>query len=50
LLRLVTRYFVRGDSMRSRHPLWRAFDFVLIVVVLALAAFILFAIVTAIQA
>jgi len=36
--------------MRARHPLWRAFDFVLIVVVLALAAFVLFTLVTAIQA
>ncbi len=36
--------------MRSRHPLWRSFDFVLIVVVLALAAFVIFAIVTAVQA
>lgn len=34
----------------SRHPRWRAFDFVLIVVVLALAAFVLFAIVTAVRA
>ena len=33
--------------MRSRRPLWRAFDFMLIVVVLALAAFVVFAIVTA---
>lgn len=37
--------------MRSpRRPLWRAFDFILIVVVLALAAFVLFAIVSAIWA
>lgn len=36
--------------MRSRRPLWRAFDFALIVVVLALAAFILFAVVTAMRA
>ncbi len=36
--------------MRSRRPLWRAFDFVLIVVVLALAAFIVFAVVTTIRA
>jgi hypothetical protein len=36
--------------MRSRHPLWSTFDFVLIVVVLALAAFVTFAIVTAIRA
>ncbi len=36
--------------MRSRRPLWRAFDFVLIVVVLALAAFVAFAVVTAIRA
>jgi hypothetical protein len=36
--------------MRSRHPFRGAFDFVLIVVVLALAAFILFAIITAIRA
>jgi hypothetical protein len=34
----------------SRHPLWRLFDFLLIIVVLALAAFIAFAIVTAIRA
>lgn len=36
--------------MRSRRPLWRVFDFMLIVVVLALAAFVVFAVVTAIQA
>lgn len=36
--------------MRSRRPLWCAFDFVLIVVVLALAAFFIFSVVTAIQA
>ena len=36
--------------MRSHHPLWRSFDFVLIVVVLALAAFVIFAIVTAVRA
>ncbi len=36
--------------MRSRRPLWRAFDFMLIVVVLALAAFVVFAIVTAVRA
>lgn len=36
--------------MRSRHPLWRSFDFVLIVVVFALAAFVIFAIVTAVRA
>jgi len=34
----------------SRHPLWRVFDFVLIVVVLALAAFVLFALVSAVRA
>jgi hypothetical protein len=34
----------------SRHPLWRLFDFLLIVVVLALAAFVTFAVVTAIRA
>ncbi|GEM_PF-4142735 len=36
--------------MRSRRPIWRAFDFVLIVIVLALAAFVLFALVTAVRA
>jgi hypothetical protein len=36
--------------MRSRRPLWRAFDFMLIVVVLALAAFVVFVIVTAVRA
>lgn len=36
--------------MRSRRPFWRAFDFLLIVVVLALAAFIVFALVTAVRA
>jgi hypothetical protein len=34
----------------SRRPLWRIFDFLLIVVVLALAAFVLFTVVTAIRA
>jgi hypothetical protein len=34
----------------SRRPLWRVLDFILIVVVLALAAFVVFAIVTAIRA
>ena len=34
----------------SRRPLWRVLDFLLIVVVLALAVFIVFAIVTAIRA
>jgi hypothetical protein len=34
--------------MRSRRPLWRVFDFLLIVAVIALAAFVLFAVVTAI--
>jgi hypothetical protein len=36
--------------MRSRRPFWRTFDFVLIVVVLALAAFVVFAVVTAVRA
>ena len=36
--------------MHSRRPFWRAFDFILIVVVLALAAFVVFAIVTAVRA
>lgn len=36
--------------MRSRRPLWRTFDFMLIVVVFALAAFVVFAIVTAVRA
>ena len=36
--------------MRARHPLWRSFDFLLIVIVLALAAFVFFAVVTAIRA
>ncbi len=36
--------------MRARHPFWRAFDFALIVVVLALAAFVIFAVVTAVRA
>jgi len=35
--------------MRSQRPFWRAFDFVLIVVVLALAAFVVFAVVTALR-
>ncbi len=35
--------------MRSRRPLWRAFDFVLIVAVLALASFVVFAVVTAVR-
>jgi hypothetical protein len=34
----------------SRRPLWRVLDFLLIVVVLALAAFVVFTIVTALQA
>ena len=34
----------------SRAPLWRAFDFVLIVVVLACAAFVIFTIVSALRA
>jgi hypothetical protein len=41
---------VGNSVMRSRHPFRGTFDFVLIVVVLALAAFILFAIITAIRA
>jgi hypothetical protein len=36
--------------VRSRRPFWRAFDFVLIIVVLALVAFVLFAVVTAVRA
>jgi hypothetical protein len=37
--------------MRSRRrPLWCAFDFLLIVAVLALAAFVLFALVSAVRA
>ncbi len=36
--------------MRSRRPLWRSFDFLLIVVVVALAAFVIFSIVTAVRA
>lgn len=36
--------------MRSRRPFWRAFDFALIVVVLALAAFVVFAVLTAARA
>ncbi len=35
--------------MRARRPFWRAFDVVLILVVLALAAFVVFAVVTAMQ-
>jgi hypothetical protein len=34
----------------SRRPLWRILDFLLIVVVLALAAFVIFTIATALQA
>jgi hypothetical protein len=34
----------------SRRPFWRVFDFLLIVAVIALAAFIIFAIVSAIRA
>jgi hypothetical protein len=34
----------------SRRPLWRILDYLLIVVVLALAAFVVFAIVTAVRA
>lgn len=34
--------------MRSRRLLWHVFDFLLIVAVIALAAFVLFAVVTAI--
>ncbi len=34
--------------MRSRRPLWWVFDFLLIAAVVALAAFVLFAVVTAI--
>jgi hypothetical protein len=36
--------------MRSRRPLWRAIDFILIIAVLTLAAFVIFAIVTAVRA
>jgi len=35
--------------MRSRRPLWRVIDFVLIVAVLALATFVVFSVVTAIR-
>lgn len=34
----------------SRRPIWRVFDFLLIVAVLALAGFVIFTIVTAVRA
>ena len=37
-------------SRTSRRPLWRALDIALIIVVLALAAFVIFTVVTAVRA